>query len=226
MSTVHFSPLLHTPRLTLRLFNDPKDLSILIDLFDSDMTVEHLQLVNVGNYLHRSLLDGEKPPGGAWYMIHLGSVTGPPVGVIMFCQRKEGFAPDIGWQVAPDHQSKGIATEAATEVLRYWHEDFGLKDICALVGKDNIASQKVAEHIGLVRKGTVTFVRFDKSTVEHLVYAFETMREFEGETVYGTGEPEEDEGVESDEEPTSEMGKKEAKTHKLLSKGACSCEIM
>jgi len=63
------------------------------------------------------------------------------------------FTPcvEIGWRLSSSHWGHGLATEAATEVLLYAHEMLGMDEIVAMTTKENLASQRVMEKIGLVR---------------------------------------------------------------------------
>ncbi|RDW85306.1 hypothetical protein BP6252_02896 [Coleophoma cylindrospora] len=191
MSQPKFAPFLYTARLTLRLYSCSEDDAFTAEL--ARMPEEKLNSLVNRNILHRSLLKGHKAPGPAGYIIYLGSATGPKVGLISISQRKEGFPPDIGWAVVPDQRRKGFATEAATECLRFWQEELGLQEICALLSRENVASQGIAERIGLVNKGTIRLEVPSGSSEEILAYGNKTAREFKGEVIKYFGEPEEDE---------------------------------
>lgn len=194
MSKIHYAPFLYTTRLILRLYDEAKDLAFTASMFGPSFTLDDMRRLDRGTRLHMSLLHGQKAPGTSCYIIHLGSAEGPKIGVISLCQRKEGVAPDIGWSVVPESRNRGVATEAAAECLRYWHEDFGLKEICAFIDAENIASQKVAEHIGLVRKGFVDFTLPSGSVAEFLpAWGLSSMTDFRGNSLNFWGEPEEKE---------------------------------
>lgn len=63
------------------------------------------------------------------------------------------FTPaiEIGWRLDSQHFSKGYATEAAKEVLRFAFEDLLLKEIVAFTVPQNLASQNVMKKIGMTR---------------------------------------------------------------------------
>ncbi|RDW77867.1 hypothetical protein BP5796_05719 [Coleophoma crateriformis] len=189
MSQPKFAPFLYTARLTLRLYKYPEDVPFTAEL--AGMPEEKLSSLLSRNILHRSLLKGYKAPGPVGYIIYLGSATGPKVGLISIAQRKDGFPPDLGWAVVPDQRRKGFATEAATECLRFWQEELGLQEICALMSKENVASQGIAERIGLVKKGTIRLEVPSGSSEEIFAYGNKTAREFKGELIKYFGEPEE-----------------------------------
>jgi len=56
---------------------------------------------------------------------------------------------DIGYRLLPDYWGKGIATEAAKEVLAYGQQTLGIKRIIGIAFPENIASCRVLEKIGL-----------------------------------------------------------------------------
>lgn len=63
------------------------------------------------------------------------------------------FTPcvEIGWRLARGAQGKGYAVEAAREALRFGFEDMALTEIVAMISKENVASCRVAERIGMTR---------------------------------------------------------------------------
>jgi RimJ/RimL family protein N-acetyltransferase len=73
--------------------------------------------------------------------------------------------------------------------IRYWQEEFGIREICVLTTLENVASQRIAEHIGLVRKGVVILSSSSNvPPVEIASFASETMKELQRELVYGMSE--------------------------------------
>jgi RimJ/RimL family protein N-acetyltransferase len=56
---------------------------------------------------------------------------------------------DIGWAIMKSYRRKGFATEAAQGVIKYGFEILKLPRIVAGTDRDNIASQKVMEKLGL-----------------------------------------------------------------------------
>lgn len=70
------------------------------------------------------------------------------------------FTPcvEIGWRLASSQWGRGLATEAAREVLRYALEDLALREVVAMTTRDNLASQRVMEKIGLVRDPDGDFI--------------------------------------------------------------------
>lgn len=56
---------------------------------------------------------------------------------------------DIGFAFMPEHEKQGYAHEAAREIKRAGVEEFGITYIQAITVKDNVASQKLLEKLGL-----------------------------------------------------------------------------
>jgi RimJ/RimL family protein N-acetyltransferase len=55
----------------------------------------------------------------------------------------------------PEYQDKGYGTEAASAFLSYFRDDFGLKNICAIVSPSNDRSNKLMGKLGFERGGDV-----------------------------------------------------------------------
>jgi RimJ/RimL family protein N-acetyltransferase len=62
---------------------------------------------------------------------------------------------DIGFALLPANESKGYAYEAANKLKTVAFEEFGIEAIRAITAKDNLASQRLLEKLGLVLSGTV-----------------------------------------------------------------------
>ncbi len=56
---------------------------------------------------------------------------------------------DLGFRIKKKYWGLGIATETASELLRYGFEDLKLKEICAAAQIENIGSNKVLQKIGM-----------------------------------------------------------------------------
>ena len=58
-------------------------------------------------------------------------------------------AVEIGWRLAAEHWGRGLATEAAREVLRYGFEVVGLESVVSFTVPANVRSRRVMEKIGM-----------------------------------------------------------------------------
>jgi RimJ/RimL family protein N-acetyltransferase len=67
-------------------------------------------------------------------------------------ERARGVQAEIGWVLAPDHEGRGYATEAVTEVLRICFEDLGLRRVFAQCFADNEPSWRLMERVGMRRE--------------------------------------------------------------------------
>ncbi len=56
---------------------------------------------------------------------------------------------ELGYDFRSDYWNRGLATEAASAVRDYAFEQLGLKRLISLIRPDNLASQRVAEKIGM-----------------------------------------------------------------------------
>jgi ribosomal-protein-alanine N-acetyltransferase len=65
---------------------------------------------------------------------------------------------EIAYLIDKAFWNQGLATEAAQGLLRYGFENLNLRRMICLMHPDNIASQRVAEKIGMTREGEVNGV--------------------------------------------------------------------
>ncbi len=72
---------------------------------------------------------------------------------------------ELGYLLARKFWGKGLATEAAAACLTYGFEKLEFREIIALTDLENVASHRVLEKIGFVRKGIELF-----DGEENLVY--------------------------------------------------------
>jgi ribosomal-protein-alanine N-acetyltransferase len=75
---------------------------------------------------------------------------------------------EIGYELLPAHQGKGIMQEAARVVMDYSFAAMGLRCIKAVVHPDNAPSIRLLERNGFAHMGTLT-----ENAVEMLVYAMD-----------------------------------------------------
>jgi len=69
------------------------------------------------------------------------------------------FTPcvEIGWRLARSSWGKGVAPEAAMEVLRHGFGACGLREIVSFTSTENLRSQRVMEKIGMSRDASEDF---------------------------------------------------------------------
>jgi [ribosomal protein S5]-alanine N-acetyltransferase len=86
---------------------------------------------------------------GLWVAEEAGNV------LVGFCGlRHLDNAPEVEilYGIAPSRWGEGFATEIAIEMLRYGFEEAGLKRILGIANKENAASRRVLEKIGMTLK--------------------------------------------------------------------------
>lgn len=66
---------------------------------------------------------------------------------------KEEYAYEMGWMVLPEHQGKGIATEAARLILSQPRTDPDMRYVYAFPTIENAASNAIAQKIGMTNQG-------------------------------------------------------------------------
>ena len=78
---------------------------------------------------------------------------------------------DIGFALLPAYEKQGYAYEASKKLMQVAYSNFGYKTVNGITVKENIASQKLLEKLGLKQIGT-TIIPND--TEELLLYQGET----------------------------------------------------
>ena len=88
-------------------------------------------------------------------IIHLAYLrtTGEYIGLLGLSFRNEMPYPDMGYAFLEPFNGKGYASETGREVLRFWREDIGVRDIYVGTFDDNVRSQECARRIGFVDAG-------------------------------------------------------------------------
>lgn len=85
------------------------------------------------------------------------------------------FSPcvEIGWRLASDVWRQGLASEGATQVLKYAFNELNLNEIVSVTSVSNVASQGVMQKIGMLRQN-LTFMhpRVDPASplAEHVLF--------------------------------------------------------
>ena len=75
--------------------------------------------------------------------------TGEKIGSCGLFHREGLDVVDIGFAFLPEYFGKGYGYEAASRILRAGFEEYGLQKISAITVKENVASQKLIEKLGL-----------------------------------------------------------------------------
>jgi RimJ/RimL family protein N-acetyltransferase len=76
---------------------------------------------------------------------------------------------EVAYTLAQDYWGQGLATEAARGILNYGFETLNLKRLICLIDPDNLASQRVAEKMGMTLEKKVDGI--DGDQLPTLIYS-------------------------------------------------------
>ena len=109
------------------------------------------------------------PELGLWATIH--KETGKFIGRcgLLPWAIEEQYDVEVAYTLAQDFWGQGLATEAAHAILRYGFETLNLSRLICLIDPENIASQKVAEKIGMKWERTVD--GWEGDTIPFYIYS-------------------------------------------------------
>jgi len=85
------------------------------------------------------------------------------IGTVGLYDREGMDGIDIGFGFLPAYEKKGYAYEAANKIKNVAFNDFGLELIKAITNKENVASQKLLEKLGLTQKGNIQLPNDDEA---------------------------------------------------------------
>lgn len=163
--------ILETERLTLREL-EPNDLDFLAGMM-ADPEVSHhydrrFSREASEQWLNRQLERYTTDGHGLWLAVEKS--TGKPVGQVgLMLQTVENRKrPEIGWLLDRKYWGHGYATEAGAAVRDAAFSRWKYPEVISLIRPANIASQKVAERLGLTAGPKVWF-----NGSEHIVYRAE-----------------------------------------------------
>lgn len=86
------------------------------------------------------------------YVAHEKS-TGTLVGQASLSRMMHPKIASVGFGVAEAQAGKGFATEVAARMLAFAFNDIGINRVTAEIAVENVASQRIAEKIGMRREG-------------------------------------------------------------------------
>jgi RimJ/RimL family protein N-acetyltransferase len=93
----------------------------------------------------------QDPPFGRWAIVPTGSAV--PVGTVLLLPLSDADGPtgevEVGWHLHPDHQGRGLATDAARALLGV----AALPRVLAVTDPDNVRSQAVCDRLGMADEG-------------------------------------------------------------------------
>ena len=144
---------LETERLVIRrLLSD--DAEFILDLLNQPSFLRYIGDKGVRNsedavrYIENGPQVSYEQFGFGQFLVGLKE-SGLPIGMCGLIKRETLPDVDIGFAFLPGYWSQGYAFEAASGVMTYGREAFGLTRIVAITSLDNVASIKLLEKIGL-----------------------------------------------------------------------------
>ncbi len=128
-------------KFIFELYNSPKFIK-----FIGDRNIKTIK--DAENYIKEKFLPQFEKLGYGNYLIIRKSDEKKIGGVGIF--EREGLdVQDIGFSFLDEFQGKGYGYEAASKLLESAYKEFALKKISAITSKENFASQKLIEKLGL-----------------------------------------------------------------------------
>jgi RimJ/RimL family protein N-acetyltransferase len=167
--------LVRTERLVLRRWEEA-DLAAFFDLYSRDDVMRWLgpqprRAVATLDQARKGLRGWQarerdlELPLGFWAVVPLVPAASSPAGTIALLPLDEAGEPagqaeagepdgliEVAWHLHPDHQGRGLATEAAAAVLAA-AAAAGIEQVLALTDLDNVRSQAVATRLGMRDEG-------------------------------------------------------------------------
>ena len=144
---------LETERLILNLVK-LEDAAFILDLYNSPNFIKFIgdrnlrTVEDAENYIKEKFLPHVEKHGFGSFVI-IRKSDNKKVGNIGIYVRDGLDAPDIGFSFLPEFERKGYGFEASKKLMEIAFSEFGLKKISAITTKENIASQKLIEKLGL-----------------------------------------------------------------------------
>ncbi|MFF0270492.1 GNAT family N-acetyltransferase [Kribbella sp. NPDC004536] len=124
--------------------------------------------------LERKLPQGALTEPGQWLVLAIElRETGTVIGeVLLKWASAEDRQGEIGFALHTDYQGKGLAAEAAREILRVGFEELGLHRIVAILDDRNTPSAQLLERLGMRREAHhLEALQFKGEWANEYVYA-------------------------------------------------------
>ena len=163
-------PTLHHAGLTLRAIDLGRDLAVLQTIFGDPAQMRYMLRPALSEAETRAQITtwNESPDSPQW------TITGDDdraCGRVTLVAHRQGVM-EVGIQVAPDSQGRGIARRAICAVTLYGHSELGLGRVFADIDPDNHACIRTFERAGYRREGhLVANWATESGFVDSLIYA-------------------------------------------------------
>jgi RimJ/RimL family protein N-acetyltransferase len=148
-------PVIETERLILREFRE-EDFPV-YEALAADINVMRFlggkTMDRVEAWRHMAFMVGHWTLRGYGYFALEEKESGQFIGRAGFTNPAGWPGFELGWTIAPSHQRRGFAFEAATRLLRFAFEDLDKSHVISLIHRDNNPSRRVAEKLGETVEG-------------------------------------------------------------------------
>lgn len=140
--------------LIYQLMNTPKFIK-----YVGDRAIDSVEAG--ANYIRTKMLPQLHTLGYSNYTIIIKS-EGQKIGTCGLYKREGVDGIDIGFALLPPFEGLGYGYEASHRLLKAAFEDFGIHEIKGITTKDNSASQRLLEKLGLQLNGTTRLPNDDE----------------------------------------------------------------
>lgn len=144
-----------------QLMNTPKWIQ-----FIGDRDVKSIE--KAGDYINSKMIPQLERLGYATYTLILKSDRSK-IGTCGLYDREGLHGIDIGFAFLPEFERKGYGFESAEKLMQVAIQQYGVTEINAITTKDNIASQKLLEKLGLALKGITKLPNDDEELLLYTV---------------------------------------------------------
>jgi RimJ/RimL family protein N-acetyltransferase len=164
--------ILETERLQLRKYT-LEDAPFSFELMNSEAWIRNIgdrkitSLEIARDYIKKSYLPSYSDNGFGAYVVVLKD-TGKPIGACGLYKRPHLNHPDVGFAFLPEFLGKGYGYESANAVMYYAKNTLNIITILGVTIKENTASRKLLEKIGLRQIDTIVMEGDDE---ELLLYS-------------------------------------------------------
>ncbi len=163
-----------TERLLLKATN-VEDTSFILELMNTPKWIKNIGDRNIRteedakNYINEKMRPQQQRLGFSNYTI-IRKSDQAKMGTCGLYDREGLEGIDIGFAFLPAYEKQGFAFEAANKLKDLAFKEFGIKLIKAITSKENLASQKLLEKLGLTLVGTT---KLPNDEEELLLYKIE-----------------------------------------------------
>lgn len=94
------------------------------------------------------------PPPNSWFQMSVDAAdTGKTIGELALGMSFDGRSAELGWTIDAEARGRGVATKTAGALSSWLFDTVGVTRIQAKMDPQNLASVRVAEHLGMVFEG-------------------------------------------------------------------------